>query len=290
MPILFVCPHCQTKSQVADNYAGQSGPCAACGRTVTIPYPGSASSAGGGGGAVTIMIVLGLVFGLMLLCLVGGGAMFFVGMRGAVGSAQRMQSQNNLRQIGLALHNYHDANGAFPPAYVTDENGKPLYSWRVLILPYVEEDMLYRQFNLKEPWDSPTNLPLSQRIPRVFQSPNQPGMGGMTDYAAFVGPEAIFDPKQVTKLQHVSDGTSNTILVTEIKGSTINWAEPRDIEFSKSSFTVNAAANDIGSSNSAGCNVLMGDGSTRFLPTSTPPGTIRSMATKAGNEVINFPN
>lgn len=289
MPILFVCPHCKTKSNVADNYAGQSGPCAACGKTVTIPYPGSTSSAGGGGAAMTILIVLGLVFGLMALCVVGGGALFFVSVRGVAGSASRMQSQNNLKQIGLALHNYHDANGAFPPAYVTDENGKPLYSWRVLILPYIEEDALYRQFNLKEPWDSPTNLPLSQRMPRVFQSPNHIGSPETTDYAAFVGPETIFDLKQGVKLNNVADGTSNTIMVTEIKNSTINWAAPQDIDFSKSSFVVNGAANDIGSNNAAGCSVLLGDGSVRFLQTQTPAGTVRSMVTKAGGEIVNIP-
>lgn len=290
MPILFVCPHCKTKSNVADNFAGQSGPCAACGKTVTIPYPGSTSGSGGGSGALmTIVIVLGLVFGLMALCVVGGGALFFVSARGVAGSASRMQSQNNLKQIGLALHNYHDVNGAFPPAYVTDENGKPLYSWRVLILPYVEEDVLYRQFNLKEPWDSPTNLALSQRMPRVFQSPMHTGSPESTDYAAFVGPEAIFDPKQGAKLTNIMDGTSNTILVTEVKNSTFNWAAPQDIEFAKSSFVINGAANDIGSNNATGCNVLMGDGSVRFLKTQTPAGTVRSMVTKAGGEIVNIP-
>lgn len=288
MSILFVCPHCKTKSQVADQYAGQTGPCAACGQTVTIPYPGSTAARGGGGGAVTVLIVLGLVFGLMAICVVGGGALLFVTARGAAGGAQRMQSQNNLRQIALALHSYHDANGAFPPPVIKDPSGKPLYSWRVAILPYLGEDMLYRQFNLNEPWDSPTNLAAAQRMPMVFQSPGHSGSFGMTDYVAFVGPETLFDPNQTkgAQLATVIDGTSNTILVTEIKGSSINWAEPRDLEFARTTWVINSAPNDIGSGNSAGCNVAFGDGSVKFLKKEISPATLRAMVTKSGGEVI----
>jgi len=288
MPIQFTCPHCRAKTQVADQYAGQSGPCAACGKTVTVPYPGSTSSGGGGGIAVTLMVVLGLVVGLMVLCVVGAGALFFVGARSVQTTAVRSRSMNNLKQIGLALHNYHDTHGMLPPAYVTDKDGKKLYSWRVLILPYIEENGLYQQFNKDEPWDSPTNFPLSQRLPMVFRAPNSTRGGGTTDYAAIVGAETIFDPNTVVRMANISDGTSNTIMAVEVKGSTINWAEPRDLEFSKSSFIINAMNDDLGSDNATGCNVLLADGSVRFLKNATPPPILRFMTTKSGSEIVNM--
>src|SRR5262249_21734482 len=74
-------------------------------------------------------------------------------------ATRRMQSTNNLKQIALAMHSYHDTMGRFPPAIVRDKEGKPLYSWRVLLLPYLEQQNLYNQFKLDEPWDSEHNRP-----------------------------------------------------------------------------------------------------------------------------------
>ena len=78
---------------------------------------------------------------------------------------------NNLKQIGLAMHNYHDVHRTLPPAYHADASDRPLLSWRVLILPYLEQDALYREFHLNEPWDSDHNKKLIERIPAVYQSP-----------------------------------------------------------------------------------------------------------------------
>jgi prepilin-type processing-associated H-X9-DG protein len=287
MSILFTCPHCGTKSQVGDQYAGQTGPCAACGKTVTVPYPGSASSGGGGGVMAAVLVVLGIVGVLLVLC-IGFGAfgLFFVG-RSAQVASKRMQSSNNLRQIGLALHNYHDQWNCFPPPYVTDKNGNKLYSWRVLILPYIEESPLYDQFNKNEPWDSPNNRPLAMRMPFVFRSPSHVGDPTMTDYAGFVGKETFFDPQAKVSFGQVIDGTSNTLAVVEVKNSSINWAEPRDIDFDKSTFTINAAADDIGGSNPGGCNVLFADGSVQFLKSAIPAVLLRAMVTKGGGEVVD---
>src|SRR5262249_30142494 len=85
------------------------------------------------------------------------------------GAASRTRSANNLKQIGLAMHNYHDVNGAFPPAAVCDKTGKPMLSWRVLILPYIEQDALYKEFKLDEPWDSEHNKKLLAKMPKVYE-------------------------------------------------------------------------------------------------------------------------
>ena len=91
-------------------------------------------------------------------------------LRPQVASA-RARSQNNLKQIGLALHNYHDIYGVLPAAAIVDKKGKPLLSWRVAILPYVEQDNLYKQFRLDEPWDSPHNLALAKMRVKVYELP-----------------------------------------------------------------------------------------------------------------------
>src|SRR6476661_8060061 len=87
-------------------------------------------------------------------------------------AARRSQCKNNLKQIGLALHNYHDVNGCFPPAYIADENGKPMHSWRVLILPYLDQAALHTEYNFSEPWDGPNNSRLLARRPAVYACPS----------------------------------------------------------------------------------------------------------------------
>ena len=87
-------------------------------------------------------------------------------------AAQRSTCKNNLKQIGLALHNYHDRYQSFPPAFVADENGKPMHSWRVLLLPYLDQADLYARYNFNEPWNGPNNLKLGDEIPEVYGCPN----------------------------------------------------------------------------------------------------------------------
>ena len=78
---------------------------------------------------------------------------------------------NNLKHIGLALLNYNDIFGCFPPAYTTDANGKPMHSWRVLILPFIEQQTLYKRYRFDEPWDGPNNSLLAKEMPSVFPLP-----------------------------------------------------------------------------------------------------------------------
>ena len=126
-----------------------------------------------GGGSSIIWIVLGVVALLLILLCGGGGALVYFAMRGAVTSvqsaAERANSSNNLKQIGLGMHNYHDQNNKLPPPYLKTKDGKPGLSWRV-ILPYIEQDFLYRQFKLDEPWDSPKNLALLNQMPQTYAS------------------------------------------------------------------------------------------------------------------------
>lgn len=140
---------------------------------------------------------------------------------------QRVASENNLKQIGLAMQNYHDTNEKFP-INSKDKKGKPLLSWRVLLLPYLEQMTLYKQFKLDEAWDSPDNLKLLEKIPRVFESPRVKTKKGYTVYQGFSGNGAFFG--SAIAIPNILDGTSNTIMCVEATQA-VPWTKPSDIPF-----------------------------------------------------------
>lgn len=291
MAISYSCPHCGKQATVGDQYAGQSGPCAACGKPITIPgarggvqSAAPAVAAGLGVGAM-VAIVLGVVCVMLVLC---GGvllALLLPAVQAAREAARRMESTNNLRQIGIALHNYHDTHNCLPPAVVTDANGQPLYSGRVLLLPFMEQQALYDQFNKNEAWDSPANLPLSRSAQKLFTDPSAAGGGasGQTDYLFVTGPGTAMDTAAgKLRIADIHDGMSNTAFLVEVKGSGISWAEPRDLEI--------AGPMSLPPGNHPRGNlVLMFDASTTLLPSDTPPQTIHALATRSGAEVFQLP-
>jgi len=140
-------------------------------------------------------------------------------------------TQQQLRQIVLAIHDFHDAHGRFPPsAKGRDEQGKPLISWRVHLLPYMGETELYARFRLDEPWDSEHNLPLVEQIPEVFFSPSVPP--GHTVLLAPVGENTIFGSSKPVRIQSVTDGVSNTAIIVAVKPErAVPWTAPEDYVF-----------------------------------------------------------
>lgn len=138
-------------------------------------------------------------------------------------------STNNLKQIGLAVHNYESANGKFP-ANVVDKDGKPLLSWRVLLLPYIEEEQLYQAFKLDEPWDSDNNKKLIEKLPKVYAPIRVKAKAGETFYQGFSGKDALFGDKVGLKITDITDGTSNTVMVVEA-GEPVIWTKPADLPF-----------------------------------------------------------
>ena len=147
-------------------------------------------------------------------------------------AAQRTSSINNLKQIALAMHNYHSTYGAFPAAAICDKKtGKPLLSWRVAILQYIEEEALYKQFKMDEPWDSEHNLKLAKNMPKIYFHPkaNKPG-DDKTHYRLFYGKGAAFELNKSTQLTNITDGTSNTIMAVEAEEPVV-WTNPNDLAF-----------------------------------------------------------
>jgi RNA polymerase sigma factor (sigma-70 family) len=146
-------------------------------------------------------------------------------------AALRRKSQENLKQIAIALHCYHDTYGHLPQPALYSKDGKPLLSWRVAILPWIEQDHLYKQFKLDEPWDSEHNKKLIAQMPKLYAPVRgKTDVAGGTFYQAIVGKDAAFEPGKKLRLVDFVDGTSNTILVVEA-GSAVPWTKPEDLPF-----------------------------------------------------------
>lgn len=207
------------------------------------------------------------------------------------GHSGRPECINHLKQIALAMYNYHDTYGCLPPAYIADQDGKPIHSWRVLILPYMEQQALYDQYDFDEPWNGPNNSLLHNTIVDTYSCPsNGSRTTTMTSYVAITGEETPFAGDQSTALTDFADGTSNTILVVETCGSDIHWMEPRDLATETIHLAINPGKGKPPgiSSYHPGCaNVAFADGSVRFLADDLPAKTLRGMFTIAGGETID---
>lgn len=284
MPVPFQCPHCGKVTQVADQYVGQSGPCAACGQTVTISstqQPAAVKAPATSSAASGMILAMMMVVGIVVCGGLGVAALLIPSLGPATKASQRTYCSNNLKQIALALHNYHDAYNTFPPAYTVDEDGNKLHSWRTLILPFIEQEALYRQVDLSTAWDSPQNRHLSQLMIPVYTCPSGNGSNpARTDYMVVVGPETVFDGATPVSIRGILDGTSNTILVVEVSGSTTNWMEPNDLDLETMNTMINGGAGGIGSNHPGGANVAFADGSVRFLDQTIGAERIKSLFTR----------
>jgi hypothetical protein len=136
--------------------------------------------------------------------------------------------------VALALDNYNQEHGRLPPAVVYGEDGRPLHSWRVLILPFIAQEELYKEFKLDEPWDSPHKLALLPRMPATYAPP--PGKARKvppyhTVVHVFVGKGAAFEGREGLRFDaDFLDGMSNTLLLVEA-GKPVPWTKPEDLPY-----------------------------------------------------------
>jgi beta-lactamase regulating signal transducer with metallopeptidase domain len=202
-------------------------------------------------------------------------------------AAQRAQSNNNLKQIALAMHNYADVHKSFPPAVLLGPDGKTKHSWRIAILPYLEQQQLYNQYNFNEPWDSETNKKILARMPAVFRHPSVPGIAGnreSSSYYVLTGKGGIFNEepsKSGTNFAQIRDGTSNTLLVVEAKRD-IPWTKPEDIPFDP-----DKELPKLGGFAREGFAAAIADGSVLFIASTIDPRILKAMFTTGGGEVID---
>ena len=200
--------------------------------------------------------------------------------------AGQAKTNADLRRIGLALKDYRDANGSFPPASLADASGTPLLSWRVLLLPYLGEQALYKQFDLTQAWDAPVNKVLLSKMPSVFRSATQRKGATTTAYAGVAGKKQLFRGvapalSAGVKPVNVVDGVDMTIAVGPVGSSVrLPWSAPGDIDIADHASLGSPAGFD-----GAGASVtpmLFLDGAVRPLLDDTPAETVESWSTIAG--------
>ena len=188
---------------------------------------------------------------------------------------------NNLKQVGRGMHVYHSLNGRFPPAAIIDKNGRPLLSWRVAILPYIDAGGLYARFHLDEPWDSPHNYSLLAEMPSIYACPSDRELKpGMTGYQVVVGPRTVFPPDfKPMHFEDIVDGLGQTILIGELC-KVVPWTKPEDLPFDISEALFGLGSHHGDHNN--GFHVVFANNSVRFLETSIDPGDIEALLTRDG--------
>jgi hypothetical protein len=213
-------------------------------------------------------------------------ALLLPAVQAAREAARRAQDTNSLKRIGLAANMYHDANAGFPLASINDKDGKPLLSWRVALLPYLEMESLYKQFKLDEPWDGPNNSKLIPLMPPVYAiASSKTGGPGLSNIRAFAAPTTILHPSAPpASIATITDGTSNTIFAFE-SSQAVPWTKPEELPLD----------------NPAGVTMLVGvgrprgdflalfvDGSVKYLRGGLDDQTIRALMTMNGKEAIDL--
>lgn len=173
------------------------------------------------------------IFWTVVGCLVG---LILVGLllpmrRCAREAARRSQCMLNLREIGMALREYVERHGHLPPAHTVDGDGRPLHSWRTLILPYLGERKLFESIDLTKPWDDPANARARARMPQVYRCPSSDAAPNVTAYVAVVSPEGCFRPDGSLPLAEIPAAAHDTLLVIEVAQSrAVPWMAPDDID------------------------------------------------------------
>jgi prepilin-type processing-associated H-X9-DG protein len=217
----------------------------------------------------------------------------------AVAAAQvannRTVSTNNMKQIVLAFHNYHDTRGHFPtPVVYGGASGKVPHSWRVAILPYIEQQDLYNRYNFDEPWDGPDNRKLLDQMPAIYSYPLPTGgpsshthtsyyvlTGEHTALGALLGAPSGKTAPAGPSVASITDGTSNTILVVEARRN-VPWTKPEDIPFDP-----NGPLPELGGFAPDAFNVAFADGSVRYVKKSINPTVLKALITRDGGEVVS---
>lgn len=225
-----------------------------------------------------LWVLLGLAIVVVLVAL-----LLPAPRRGGREAARRTQCKNNLKQIALALHNYESFYHALPPAYTVDAAGKPLHSWRTLILPYLDEEGLYARIDLSKPWDDPANAEAYKTVPSVYRCPSVALPLGFTSYLGIVGSNACFHPTAPRAFSEMTDDAKKTLMVFEVaQEQAVHWMAPLDAsEEMVLNFGKDGKLNHTG-----GTQAALADGSVRFLSENLDTETLRALISIAGNDRV----
>ena len=205
------------------------------------------------------------------------------------GVGRRTICLSNLKQLGLAILQYNEQNDHFPLAYTADANGKPLCSWRTMILPYLDKNDLYAKYHADEPWDGPNNAELAHQPQKEFVCPADFDADPCdTSYVAVIGPGTAWEGSNGLRLSEIKDDPHDTILLVEMKHTGIKWSEPRDLDLNNLPPGITPQNLLQNLSNHPGCfNPLFADGHQELIPSNIPWADFQAMLTIAGGEKID---
>lgn len=232
---------------------------------------------------------MGTILKWLMYCVIAAMAVALIlpAIQNGGGGRSRSQCRNNLKQIGLALHNYHDRVKCFPPAYIVGRDGKRWHSWRVMLLPYLDYKDLYKKYRFDEPWDGPNNRKLWNQCPPVFRC-NQIHTAdpSSTNYVAVVGQRTMWPDARPTRFTDIKDGSANTIAVVEIETS-VPWLAPIDLTEEEAMSNPWENSRIRVHRHDDHQNALMADGSIKVLSKSRcSPAAYEAMVTRAGMEQL----
>ncbi|QDU95330.1 DUF1559 family PulG-like putative transporter [Lignipirellula cremea] len=304
----FTCSYCGHRGSASDDRAGQTRPCENCGGTVTLPAARSTYASGGpapgqppgrrSGGKLASCLLIAVLGLVGCFCCCGVGAVFLPRMlepaieaarEAGVESVESTACRNQLKQIGLALASYYDQHDEFPPAFYTDENGQPMHSWRVLLLPHLDKSPLYAQYDFDEPWDGPNNRRLMEHCPEVFRCPADQGDQNASSYQVVVGPGTGWQANKGPSMQEIPDGLSRTISVIEVHGKERNWLDPAALKLEDvlpPAEKMPGPTVDQDDPHGGVRHTVFFDGSVHDLPVDLSPATLRQLLeTKDGEPV-----
>jgi type II secretory pathway pseudopilin PulG len=219
---------------------------------------------------LVVISIIGIVSGLLLPT-----------NRRARPEARRAQCANNLRQIALALHNYERAYNALPPAHTVDSNGKPLHSWRTLILPYLDAEDIYRSIDLAKPWNDPANAKARETVIGIFRCSETAMERNTTTYLAITARNGCFMPAKARRLADITDDHASTIMVIEAGDeNAVPWMAPFDAN--------DALLASLGSTaqlhHTGGTQASFVDGSVLFMKSAIPAAALRALISISGND------
>lgn len=294
----FECPYCGSVTSIEPQYAGLTGPCYSCGKMITVPTVEELESLQRRRAATpqgTSKLNVFLTIGLLGSTLVGGicavAALFFFFLPGLVRSSSIADASTKLEQVRLALELYHDRWGSYPPAYIADSNGRPMHSWRVLILDELGYSNIKAQYDFSKPWDHIDNQNILTEIPAPYAIDIDPNSYNNleTSVVAVVGDGTLFPGKTPARRGDVTDDPATTLMLIERHESGICWMEPKDLVRGRMSNVINGTgANDVRVLRPEGAVAIMTDGSTRTLSPRFSPAAFSAVITISGGETVSL--
>jgi hypothetical protein len=300
MPHLFTCPNCHTKTLVDDQYSGHVGRCVTCDQPIQVPvFLASSQNLGPVGLAKSETLrptVRRFLASIICVVLLAGlaGVVYRYGqptLSKLTSSRERAAAISNLKQIAAALNAYAADHGSYPLPIVRDANGQAMHSWRVAILPYLNEHQLANKYDFGKPWNSRENMVLVESIPSVYVSTSQPSMFRYScDYQLVVGDRTLFPKAGPLNPKRVSDDVTKTALLVEAT-SRLNlsnvWTEPIELDIQAMTGAIGSNPGiEVGSVTEGGVAIATVDGEGHFLDESMAPAVVLAILTASGNEPL----